>query len=125
MLAAVIRKIREREERTALLRARIEQAAQQLWAETAMFSSTSAIQSHPLFDELMNMGSATTGYVVDRLKQNDIRLLWFLLLKRIERADPVEAHSKGDLRKMASAWIAWHKRSSLPEWKGDTLRLVA
>jgi hypothetical protein len=78
------------------------------WIEqTSWHSSITSMTRHPLFAEIVSMGSDVTKYILERMQSGDIRLHWFPVLQDTVKIDPVPPYSRGNLPEMAAAWIDW------------------
>jgi hypothetical protein len=74
-------------------------------AQAAYLSSPTAIAALPAYMEIMNMGMAAVPLILDDLRREPDH--WFVALKRITGEDPVPDEARGDLDRMAEAWLNW------------------
>ncbi len=85
-----------------------------LWrAETAFISSSSDLVAHPAFQEIVGMGSAVIPLLFQELEKRSGH--WHRALKQITGADPVPPADRGNIGKMAEAWLKWGKEQGY-EW---------
>lgn len=75
--------------------------------ETAHLASAVRMAEHPAYREIIAMGDAAVPLLLRELERRPDH--WFIALRRITGADPVSQSARGDVRKMADAWIAWGK----------------
>jgi len=92
----------------------IEQRVVQLlgrWREeTAYLSSSSQITGHPAYQELIALGPAALPYLLrDLEKTGDGHLSKALVA--ITGAHPVPAEDRGQVRKVAEAWLRWAREN--------------
>ena len=73
--------------------------------ETAHLASASRMADHPAYREIIAMGDAAVPFLLRELERRPDH--WFIALRRITGVDPVPQSARGDVRKMADAWIAW------------------
>ena len=93
--------------------------------ETAVISSSSQIVAHPAFQEIVGLGPAVIPLLLRELDKRTGH--WHLALRRITGDDPVPPAERGDIGKMADAWLRWGKeqgyrrmsRFSLPDKTKD------
>ena len=55
---------------------------------------------------------AADDFAIIRARMDELRREpdhWFVALKRITGADPVPAEARGDLDRMAEAWLNWSR----------------
>jgi hypothetical protein len=79
-------------------------------AETSHVSSSSELVAHPAFHEIVDLGEAVVPFVLRELERRSGH--WHRALKRITHADPVSPSDRGDVDKMAEAWLRWGKEHS-------------
>ena len=79
--------------------------------ETGVLSSTSQIVMHPSYQQIIGLGQAALPFILAELEHRPDH--WFWALRAIAGVDPVPREDKGNLRKMAAAWIAWARDSDL------------
>ena len=87
----------------------IEQKFQRLatvWrSETGHYSSTTAMFNHPAYQEIIAMGSSVVPCLLRDLKKEPDH--WFAALRAITGAQPIPSGDRGQLAKMADAWLHW------------------
>jgi hypothetical protein len=82
-------------------------------AETAYVSSSSDLVNHPAFQEIVSMGNAVVPLLLRELERRSGH--WHRALKRITGVDPVPVADRGNIGKMAEAWLRWGKEQGY-EW---------
>jgi hypothetical protein len=87
----------------------VEQKFQRLAAvwrtETGHVSSISKMFSHPAYQEIIGMGSAVMPCLLRDLHGEPEH--WFAALRAITGAQPVSHEDRGQIDKMADAWLRW------------------
>lgn len=61
--------------------------------------------THPAYQAIIGLGPAAIPYILHEVEHNLDH--WFWALRAITGADPVPAASRGKLKEMAQAWLAW------------------
>lgn len=80
------------------------------WArETSGFPRIKDRIAHPAYRKIINWGHDVIPYIMGELKK-DTPDHWFEALSEITHNDPVPPGDRGDVRKMADAWIEWGRR---------------
>lgn len=74
-------------------------------ADTAFESSMTALVSHPAYQRVIGLGPEAVPYLLLSLKTQPDH--WFAALTAITGADPVSRVDRGDVDKMALAWLDW------------------
>ena len=92
---------------------RFRQLEAQLMKETGHLSSSNKIIAHPAFREIAGLGLAVVPFMLRDLEKKP--RLWVWALPEITGADPVEASERGNIEKMADAWVRWG-RSNGCKW---------
>jgi hypothetical protein len=87
------------------VRERFEALARQWQAETAMLSSTTKRIMHPAYQAIIGLGPAVVPILIEELRERPN--YWFWALKAITGEDPVCPEDRGNLERMARAWIEW------------------
>jgi hypothetical protein len=86
---------------------RVEQKFQRLaavWrAETGHLSSTTKMFNHPAYQEIIGLGPAVVPSLLRDLQQEPEH--WFAALRAITGAQPVAPEDRGQIDKMADAWL--------------------
>lgn len=92
----------------------IEQRAGRLlrtWREqTAYLSSSTRITGHPAYQELMALGPAALPFLFRDLEQSGDGHL-SKALTTLTGAHPVPAEDRGNVRKVAEAWLRWAREN--------------
>jgi hypothetical protein len=65
--------------------------------------------AHPAYLKIINLGQDVIPYIMAELKKDDPDH-WFEALYQITENDPVPPEDRGNVRKMADAWIIWGRR---------------
>lgn len=83
-------------------------------AERGATSSIDEMCTRPAYLSILAMGAEALPLLIGRLKiEGDNPDHWFVALHYITKgADPVPEADKGNMAKMASAWIDWASRQS-------------
>ena len=79
--------------------------------ETAHLSSSTAIFTHPAYQQIIGMGPVVLPYLLADLAET--RSHWFWALRAIARENPVPKHDQGNIERMITAWLAWGVRRGL------------
>ncbi|HKI32781.1 MAG TPA: hypothetical protein VKA46_13100 [Gemmataceae bacterium] len=74
-------------------------------AEVGYASSSTALRSHPAFQEIVGLGEAVVPLMLRDLEERP--RLWVWALPRITGADPVPESDRGNIAKMSAAWLRW------------------
>jgi hypothetical protein len=89
----------------------VEQKFQRLaavWrAETDYLSSVTKMVNHPAYQEIIGMGSDVVPSLLRDLQKEPEH--WFAALRAITGAQPVPPEDRGQIGKMAEAWLRWAK----------------
>jgi hypothetical protein len=76
------------------------------WKSQAEFlASPTAIAELPAYRSIIAMGAAAVPLILGELEREPDH--WFVALKRITGADPVPEDARGDIDRMAQAWLSW------------------
>jgi hypothetical protein len=78
--------------------------------ETAYLSSSTKITSHPAYQELIALGPAALPFLFRDLEQTGDGHL-SKALAAITGAHPVLAEDRGQVRKIADAWLCWAREN--------------
>ena len=73
--------------------------------EVAGLSSTTQMSQHPVYQEIINMGTKIVPLLLSELKKNP--LYWLSALSAITGENPIKPEQRGRVKQMASAWIEW------------------
>src|SRR5262249_32655624 len=79
-------------------------------ADTAYLSSTTQIVNHPAFREIISMGRAVVPFMLRDLEAGRAQL-WVWALPEITGANPVPVSARGNIAKMAEAWLRWAREN--------------
>jgi hypothetical protein len=71
-------------------------------------SSTVEMAKHPAYQKIVNMGQSVIPFLLEDLRQNPI--YWLSALRQITKENPVPSEYKGNIKKMAEAWLNWGKQ---------------
>ena len=87
----------------------VEQKFQRLagvWrAETRHLSSTTRMFSHPAYQQIIALGEDVVPSLLRDLEKEPDH--WFGALRAITGAQPVPPDDRGDITRMAAAWLRW------------------
>jgi hypothetical protein len=82
------------------------------WKRGTMNSSNLAeIADHPAYKAIIEMGWPVVPHIMASLERSPD--LWFAALRRITKADPVPAQSRGRPREMQRAWLRWGRSKNV------------
>jgi len=80
------------------------------WKQRCLFSSSiSEIVSDPSYMQIIGMGERALPFIIEKLREYPDH--YFVALSAITGEDPVSDEDKGNIEKMAQAWIAWAESS--------------
>ena len=83
----------------------------ELWRqETAYLSSSTRITGHPAYQELIALGQAALPFLFRDLEQTGDGHL-SKALATITGTHPVPAEERGQVRKVAAAWLRWAREN--------------
>src|SRR5438067_219811 len=99
---------------TETLEQRVRQLLQRWRAETAYLSSSTRITAHPAYQELIALGPPVLPFLLRDLEQSEDGHL-SLALATITGARPVSPEDRGQIRKVAAAWLGWARENGL-QW---------
>ncbi len=88
-----------------LVERRFRQLEAEWKAETAHLSSSTKILGHTALREIVAMGRAVVPLMLGDLRREPS--LWVWVLPELTGADPVTPADRGDITKMAEAWMHW------------------
>lgn len=83
------------------------QLAEQWRQETGMYSIVSKIVIHPAYQRIIGMGQPVVPLIFRELEREPDH--WFWALQAITGENPVLTTQRGNLTKMAEAWLEWGK----------------
>jgi hypothetical protein len=75
--------------------------------ETAFISATPMRVMHESYQSIMSMGPDVVPILLRDLQKTQRH--WFWALRHLTSADPVPEKDRGNVDRMAAAWIAWGK----------------
>jgi hypothetical protein len=99
---------------TEAVEKRVQHLLERWRAETAYLSSSTRITGHPAYQELIALGPPALPFLLRDLEQTEDGHL-SLALAAITGAHPVPAEERGQIRKVAAAWLRWARESGL-QW---------
>lgn len=76
--------------------------------ETAFTSSLHDIVMNTAYQRIIGLGPKVIPLILHELQRRPNH--WFWALKALTAADPVKDEDRGDVAKMAEAWIEWGKK---------------
>lgn len=79
--------------------------------EVRLTSSLTEMILHPAYQRIIGMGVAAVPFLLRELERKPDH--WFWALTAITGADPVRPEDRGNVRKMAEAWLRWGKEQGL------------
>ncbi len=88
---------------------RFNRLVQQWREETAFSSSLLEMATHPAYQQIIGMGRVAIPFILRELSRQTDH--WFWALKAITAEDTVPSEARGDLAKMAQAWLVWGARN--------------
>ncbi len=91
----------------------LERLANEWRAETAFMSSVTDMAMHPAYQRIIGMGQPVVPYLLRELAMKPDH--WFWALKAITDVDPVPACDRGNIQRMADAWVRWGKQQGFSE----------
>jgi hypothetical protein len=89
------------------------QLADQWRKEVIFLSSVEKIIMNQNYQTIIGMGPRIVPLILRELKKRPD--YWFYALRMITRKNPVKPEDKGNIKKMAQAWIEWGKLNDLYE----------
>ncbi len=82
------------------------------WKEETMFeSSATALTNHPAYLRIVGLGQHVVPMLLKSLDSKPDH--WFAALSAITGADPVPLTDRGDVARMAEAWVRWGRARRL------------
>lgn len=85
--------------------------AEQWHDETGHMSSAISFTQHPAYLRIIGMGPAVVPFILEDLQRT--RAHWFTALRLITGANPIRPEDKGNVQRLADAWIAWGRERGL------------
>jgi hypothetical protein len=74
-------------------------------------SSAAAAAMHPAYQRIIGKGRAALPFILRELQAKPDH--WFWALGAITGLDPVPESDRGNIQKMADAWISWGKTNRI------------
>lgn len=93
---------------TADMESQFEQLAGQWRSESQFISSMTDMVMLPSYQRIIGMGRDVVPLMLRELEREPD--YWFWALQATTGDDPVQPADRGDLQKMAVAWLNWGKR---------------
>jgi hypothetical protein len=90
---------------TASLEQRFSRLVSEWRGGTRYSSSTTEIAMHPAYQQIIGMGRAALPLIMKELRTKPDH--WFWALKAITGVDPVSSEDRGNIKRMAHAWLDW------------------
>lgn len=91
------------------------QMAHSLERLTAHLSLSNQVRKFPAYRNLLAAGESVRPFIIDMLRDGDRWPVWFMLLRELTPdMNPVSKEDKGNLEKMAQAWI---RLAEVKGWK--------
>jgi hypothetical protein len=87
------------------LRARFAALSAQWKAGVGSTSSARAMSRHPAYRSIVALGDAAVPLILEELAREPHH--WFAALREITGADPIPPEARGDVKRMAEAWLEW------------------
>jgi len=90
-------------------RLRFDALAEQWRRESAHKATSLEMAMHPAYQQIIGMGRSALPLILEALARHPDH--WFWALKAITCEDPVAEADRGDLNRMAQAWLVWGARN--------------
>jgi PHD/YefM family antitoxin component YafN of YafNO toxin-antitoxin module len=74
-------------------------------SQSEFLASPTAIAGLPAYRAIIEMGQAAVPLILGELRREPDH--WFVALKRITGEDPVPEDARGEIDRMAEAWLSW------------------
>jgi hypothetical protein len=84
---------------------RFHRLAEQWRQDVGPISSTTKLVQHPAYQSIIALGPGVVPLLLEELKRQPD--YWFAALKALTGANPVPAEDRGQLNRMAAAWLRW------------------
>jgi hypothetical protein len=85
--------------------------AEQWKTATGLFSSTTAMVTHPAYRAIIALGPPVVPLLLRDLAQEPVH--WFEALEAITKEDPVPREHWGNIAAMTSDWLTWGRQRGL------------
>jgi len=89
------------------LQSRFDALVAQWQNDTRPLSSTTAMERHPAYQEIIAMGSEAIPLLLRQLQREPD--FWFSALHILTGENPIKPEHRGKVSKMAAAWVQWGK----------------
>lgn len=86
------------------------QLTDQWYEETRFLSSTSEIVSKETYYQIVALGRRVIPLILRELQERGGH--WFLALRALTKADPVNPQDRGNMRRMTQAWLDWGRNNN-------------
>ncbi|HEX6040869.1 hypothetical protein [Longimicrobium sp.] len=93
------------------IRAEFSQLAAQWHDETGHMSSAISFTQHPAYLRIIGMGPAVVPFILEDLRRTQAH--WFVALRLITGETPIRPEDRGNVQRLADAWIAWGRERGL------------
>jgi hypothetical protein len=81
----------------------------EIWRKATQYtSSMSDLVNHPAYQQIIGLGQPAIPLLLRELERDPD--YWFAALRALTGVDPVPAASRGNLARMAEAWLAWGRQ---------------
>jgi len=82
------------------------------WMERGKYlSNTVQIALIPAYQRIIGLGRPVVPLILEELRREPRQ--WFWALEKITGQDPVPVEARGNVQKMADAWVAWGQQQHL------------
>jgi hypothetical protein len=82
------------------------------WIERGKYLSNNVqLALIPAYQQIIGLGRPAVPLILEELRREPRQ--WFWALEQITRQDPVPAEARGNVRKMADAWVTWGQQQGL------------
>jgi hypothetical protein len=88
---------------------RFSELAAQWREETAFCPTALEMAMHPAYQQIIGMGKSAIPLILKELKEEPVH--WFWALRAITGENPVAPADRGNVPKMAQAWLIWGARN--------------
>ena len=86
-------------------RLRFTELADRWEKETVFLSNSGRAAEHPAYKEIISMGESAVPLILERMRLE--RGHWFIALRAITGADPVNPADRGKIAPMQNSWLEW------------------
>lgn len=94
--------------RSGSVEVRFKRLARRWKSETRYASSPVQMAMHPAYQQIIGIGPDAVPLLLRALRDDPDQ--WFWALNAITGQNPVPAASRGKMKAMADAWLAWGRR---------------